>query len=165
MTLPTSPQIPKLFAIGLQALPRQFHDRALIAALNGVFRTARLDGEFDFLNNKALFIKVRDAGITYHIGLKNGDFVPAQKRSCDLLIEGAAYDFMLLATRREDHDTLFFNRQLRLNGDTELGLYVKNFLDAFEFEHHWQPLVKILEQITLVLERFFRPVPPPLTRQ
>jgi predicted lipid carrier protein YhbT len=35
-----------------------------------------------------------------------------------------------LALRREDPDTLFFSRRLVLEGDTELGLVVKNALDA-----------------------------------
>lgn len=29
-----------------------------------------------------------------------------------------------------DADTLFFQRRLRISGDTELGLIVKNWLDA-----------------------------------
>jgi predicted lipid carrier protein YhbT len=41
---------------------------------------------------------------------------------------------LLLATRKEDADTLFFRRQLKTSGDTELGLYVKNFLDGLEPE-------------------------------
>jgi predicted lipid carrier protein YhbT len=52
----------------------------------------------------------------------------------DLTIEGTVYTFLLLATRKEDADTLFFRRQLKTSGDTELGLYVKNFLDGLEPE-------------------------------
>ncbi|MGB5009839.1 MAG: SCP2 sterol-binding domain-containing protein [Candidatus Dechloromonas phosphoritropha] len=37
---------------------------------------------------------------------------------------------MQLLARQEDPDTLFFNRELEINGDTELGLIVKNMLDA-----------------------------------
>jgi hypothetical protein len=40
----------------------------------------------------------------------------------------------LLATRREDPDTLFFNRRLCIEGDTETGLHVKNLLDALEYD-------------------------------
>ena len=48
--------------------------------------------------------------------------------------KGKLEDFWLLATRREDPDTLFFNRRLAIEGDTETGLYVKNMLDALEFD-------------------------------
>ena len=50
----------------------------------------------------------------------------------DLTISASAHDFMQLAMRREDPDTLFFSRRLVMEGDTELGLLVKNTLDALE---------------------------------
>lgn len=37
-----------------------------------------------------------------------------------------------LAMRKEDPDTLFFSRRLSMQGDTELGLLLKNTLDALE---------------------------------
>ena len=52
-----------------------------------------------------------------------------------------ARDFLLLGLRREDADTLFFNRRLTLGGDTELGLFVKNTLDALEI-----PVLDILRR-------------------
>jgi predicted lipid carrier protein YhbT len=54
---------------------------------------------------------------------------------------------MLLAARREDADTLFFQRRLRMSGDTELGLYLKNFLDAFEPPARWVPLTRALDRM------------------
>jgi predicted lipid carrier protein YhbT len=48
-----------------------------------------------------------------------------------------------LAKRQEDPDTLFFNRRLSMEGDTELGLIVKNALDALELPvfdvQRWAP--------------------------
>jgi predicted lipid carrier protein YhbT len=49
-----------------------------------------------------------------------------------LTIRATAYDFLMLATRREDPDTLFFSRRLAIEGDTELGLFTKNALDALD---------------------------------
>jgi len=37
--------------------------------------------------------------------------------------------------REEDPDTLFFNRKLVIEGDTELGLIVKNLLDSIDWSH------------------------------
>ena len=54
------------------------------------------------------------------------------KGDADLKISASAHDFMLLARRQEDPDTLFFSRRLSMEGDTELGLLVKNTLDAIE---------------------------------
>lgn len=50
---------------------------------------------------------------------------------------------MRLARRQEDPDTLFFNRRLSMEGDTELGLVVKNAIDALELPvldlQQWTP--------------------------
>ncbi|MDC9597520.1 ubiquinone anaerobic biosynthesis accessory factor UbiT [Xenorhabdus anantnagensis] len=43
-------------------------------------------------------------------------------------------DFILIAARKEDPDTLFFQRRLRVEGNTELGLHVKNLMDSIELE-------------------------------
>ena len=56
----------------------------------------------------------------------------APQANPDLAISANAQDFVLLAQRRQDPDTLFFNRRLVMEGDTELGLVVKNALDAIE---------------------------------
>ena len=39
-----------------------------------------------------------------------------------------------LMLREEDPDTLFFSRRLRIEGDTELGLIVKNLLDSVDWD-------------------------------
>jgi predicted lipid carrier protein YhbT len=40
--------------------------------------------------------------------------------------------YLQLMLRQEDPDTLFFNRRLQIEGDTELGLAMKNMLDGIE---------------------------------
>jgi O2-independent ubiquinone biosynthesis accessory factor UbiT len=41
---------------------------------------------------------------------------------------------LLIAARKEDPDTLFFQRRLKIEGDTELGLEVKNLIDGIDIE-------------------------------
>jgi len=48
----------------------------------------------------------------------------------DVTVRASLRDYVALALRREDPDTLFFTRRLVLEGDTELGLALKNALDA-----------------------------------
>jgi hypothetical protein len=49
--------------------------------------------------------------------------------------------YLQMVSRQEDPDTLFFNRSLSIEGDTELGLRVKNMLDALEWPQlSWQGL-------------------------
>lgn len=90
--------------------------------------------------------------------MANGEVIPADKnRSPDLRINGAVFDYMLLASRREDTDTLFFRRQLRMEGDTEPGLYVKNFLDGLDMDSHQIPayLESALQKSLPLYERLF----------
>jgi len=123
--------------------------------LNRLFAPELQDEELDFLDQRIMLIRVPDARLSYRITLQNGRLQAADPgQSFDLSIEGNIYDFMLLATRREDPDTLFFNRRLKLGGDTELGLYVKNFLDALELDDRLGPFLKLLNRATDVVGRF-----------
>jgi predicted lipid carrier protein YhbT len=85
------------------------------------------------LNGKKLRIRVTDARLSFNFQWTNGRFVPSGNQDePDLTIGASAHDFLLLARRQEDPDTLFFSRRLSMEGDTELGLLVKNTLDAIE---------------------------------
>mgnify|MGYP002712135859 FL=1 len=126
----------------------------MVKVLNKLFAPELADGELDFLNEKVMRVDVVDARLSFSITLRNGSLCAAGKNQPhDLSIEGSIYDFLLLATRREDADTLFFNRRLRLGGDTELGLYVKNFLDALELDERIGPFLKMLDGMTTLISR------------
>ena len=85
------------------------------------------------LRGKKLRLRVTDAHWTFDFHWVNGRFSACQnKGEADLTISASAHDFILLARRQEDPDTLFFSRRLSMEGDTELGLLVKNTLDAIE---------------------------------
>lgn len=85
------------------------------------------------LIGKRFAIRVTDAGLTLRFALEERGFRPSvDTRVADLTISARMRDFFALATREEDADSLFFNRRLLMEGDTELGLLVKNTLDALE---------------------------------
>jgi predicted lipid carrier protein YhbT len=54
-----------------------------------------------------------------------------------VVISASAADLVRLALRRVDAVTLFFSRRLTMEGDTELGLVLKNTLDAIGPLLHW----------------------------
>ena len=78
-------------------------------------------------------IRVKDLGLSLRFTVSQRGFAP-DGGAPDLTISASARDFLLLLTRREDPDTLFFSRRLVSEGDTELGLIVKNLLDALDLE-------------------------------
>ena len=85
------------------------------------------------LQGKLINIRVTDARVDFYFTLdRNGMVACHRNREPDLSITASASDFLMLALRKEDPDTLFFSRRLRMEGDTELGLLVKNTLDAQE---------------------------------
>ncbi len=85
------------------------------------------------LEGKKFRIKVTDAKLTFVYEWRDGGFMPLHLHAhADLTISASAHDFLLLAQRREDPDTLFFSRRLVMDGDTELGLLVKNTMDAID---------------------------------
>ena len=66
--------------------------------------------------------------------MSGGVFAEAGAGLADLSISGTVYDYLLLITGREDPDTLFFQRHLTMDGDTGLGVHLKNVLAAIEME-------------------------------
>jgi predicted lipid carrier protein YhbT len=136
-------------------IPPRLNSTVLAQILNRVFAPELKDGELDFLDGKVMRIGVDDARLTFRLTLADGR-IRAAKTGEDLTIDGNVYEFLLLATRREDPDTLFFNRRLRLGGSTELGLYAKNFLDSLELEGRLGPLLPLMNRTADLLGRFAR---------
>ncbi len=88
-----------------------------------------------------MLIEVTDIKLSFSLGLKSGKLIYNQQRQpTNLHISAKSYDFLAMVTRKTDPDTLFFQRKIKMQGSTELGLYVKNFLDAFDVESHWVSL-------------------------
>lgn len=85
------------------------------------------------LDGKAFRIVVRDAGAGVAFRIEFPRIVPLRSDApVDVTFTANAVDFLRLASRRADPDTLFFDRRLSIEGDTETGLQLKNILDAVE---------------------------------
>ncbi len=116
------------------------------------------EGELDFLQEKIIHIIIEDVGIEYRFTIDGDKLVAADKnRQADVTLQGTVYNYLLLASRQEDTDALFFSRRLRMHGDTELGLYVKNFLDGMDMDSHKVPAYfeSLLKKSLPIYERLF----------
>jgi len=125
------PTLPRPLALPLRLLPGRAHSALLAAALNRLLGEEIAAGELDFLEGRSVRIQVSDAGLSYDLRFSQGSLQATSTRP-DLHVTGSAYDFMLLASGREDADTLFFQRQLRMQGSTDLGVHLKNFLASID---------------------------------
>lgn len=154
----SSPLFPAPLSLPLKVLPSFVHNKVLVTTLNRIFASELKEGELDFLQDKIIHISIEDGGVEYRFTLKDDKLVAADKNAAaDLTLQGTIYNYLLLASRQEDTDTLFFSRRLRMQGDTELGLYVKNFLDGMDMDSHKVPsyLKSLLQKSLPVYEHLF----------
>ena len=144
MTAPSSFVLPQPVGALLSNLPAYPGSLLLVSALNLVLAKQLPADVRQLLLNKKLRIHVRDARLTFDFAWTGQRFAACPKQQAtDLTLSASAHDFLRLAQRQEDPDTLFFSRRLSIEGDTELGLVVKNALDALELPvfdlQQWAP--------------------------
>jgi predicted lipid carrier protein YhbT len=101
-----------------------------------------------FLHGKMVSIEIADLGICYRLACDEDGLRPAPAGvEADVRFSGDAQAFLSLATQREDADSLFFQRLLRIQGDTATGLHLKNFLDALGEPPLPGPARRLLERL------------------
>ncbi|MEZ8143756.1 sterol-binding protein [Enterovibrio norvegicus FF-33] len=128
-------QAPALFRLPIKLVPASAQKALMLETLKRVFREALDDGEFEFLENRWLEVHVRDIGFKSYISFDNDKLVVQQDiEAPDVRFSGNLNDLILIAARKEDPDTLFFQRRLLIEGDTELGLEVKNLMDSVDLD-------------------------------
>jgi predicted lipid carrier protein YhbT len=146
------PLLPARLAGLVSRLPQWPPSAVLCAGLNLLFLPT-LDTETRRrLAGRVVAIEVSDAGIACRASLTPLGFLPALRGAPEVTIRACAWDYYRLARRLEDPDTLFFSRRLAIEGDTELGLLVKNALDAIDWTHLPGPLGPALERLRRLAE-------------
>lgn len=145
------PALPvRLFARPLQPLGRSLLPRAASRALARQIE----DGLLDFLGGRVVEISVTDLGLAWRFTFdERRRRVRATRAAADTTIRGDSEALLLLASQRADPDTLFFRRRLLLEGDTELGLQLKNLLDTLEPGDLPLPVAHFLRHAGRVAER------------
>lgn len=131
--LPESHPLPTPVKRLLSLLPAAPGSRLFATALNLALVRHLPDDVRAALLGKRLRLSAPDAGIAFDVAWHGSAFKRAARGAApDLTISASLHDFAQLAARKEDPDTLFFSRRLLMEGDTELGLMVKNTLDAID---------------------------------
>ena len=143
---------PSMLSVPVKLAPFALKRQVLEQVLSWQFRQALDDGELDFLDGRWLSIEVRDIGLTWFTSVENGRLVVSDAAQADVSFSADASDLLMIAARKQDPDTLFFQRRLVIEGDTELGLYVKNLMDAIELEQMPKALRVMLLQLADFVE-------------
>ena len=101
------------------------------AMLNMSLRRDLPQDVYTLLIGRRVEIILSDWAMRFRFSVSPDRFVPLPSSAIiDLSITASARDFGLLASGEEDADTLYFDRRVVVEGDTELALLIKNTLDA-----------------------------------
>lgn len=133
--------MPKVLRPSLRLLPFTAQRALLLPALSSVFQESIEEDDFEFLQDKWLKISIIDLNLNWWLSFDQDKLVMASKsemlennRTEDVCFSATGDDLILIAGRKQDPDTLFFQRRLKIEGDTELGLEVKNLIDAIDID-------------------------------
>lgn len=153
LTQTLSYAIPKL----VKTLPDPpfFIQKKLAEKLLGKLLSEQIEtGEFEFLNDRWLKLSINDMGLKFYLTSEHGQLKLGHYiKNPDVSFSGDSREFILLASRREDPDTLFFQRRLVIEGDTELGLYIKNAIDGTDFDDWPDWLNTMIGKFAAIVEK------------
>lgn len=122
------------------------------AAANAGFGAMLNARKLPAARGRVIAIEIRDMGLTLLFALEWEGVVACHDAPPDVTISADARDFLALARREEDADTLFFKRRLVMEGDTELALLIRNTLEAIDFRSMKLPRpARVLDAIALQL--------------
>lgn len=135
--------VPARLARLLGRLPATPPAWLLVTSLNQLVRRGVLPADMELLDGRRFEVRLLDAGVSLRFAADAQRFtldrVPGEP---DLRLSANLADFARMMLREEDPDTLFFNRKLMIEGDTELGLIVKNLLDSVDWNE--TPLARFM---------------------
>ncbi|MHB0851965.1 ubiquinone anaerobic biosynthesis accessory factor UbiT [Stutzerimonas nitrititolerans] len=113
-------------------MPFALQRLALERSLNHVFAEPLADDAFEVLEGCWMRLEVVDLKLGWCLTCERKRLRIAEQAPVQVTIRGNWREFLLLASRQEDPDTLFFRRRLVIEGDTELGLAIKNLIDSLD---------------------------------
>ncbi len=155
---PDFPVLPLFLATPVKFIPEKIPTAGIVKTLNTLLKEPLCEGDLDFLEDQSVSVEITDLNLRFALTLENEKLAGKPWLEKDNLnLKGNLYEFLLLASRTEDSDTLFFQRRLKMVGSTDLGLEVKNLLDGLEMEsiQFHQPIDFALKKIVTLYERFF----------
>lgn len=120
--------------------PKAIQSKLVLTLLNEVLKEPLEDGDLGCLEGNWLQIEAKDIGCSWYFTMQQSrlmmqlqpPMLSADTRQS--LIAGESIDLLRMLGRQQDPDTLFFQRRLSLAGDTELGLEIRNVLDAVDMD-------------------------------
>lgn len=117
----------------LRLAPDAVHAQFLAFAINRSLQGQEIARRLTELDGKRFCLHVEDVPLILTFQITTDGLLPA-RGAPHVTLRGSLREFAALALRREDPDTLFFQRRLAVEGETETGLHLKNLLDGWEYD-------------------------------
>ena len=136
-------RFPEIFAQIGRKLPLPLTHTTFLLALELARKQGLLEAPEE-IQDKSFALHINDLGLDLFFRCEAGKFVRSKQNTADLHLYANAMSYVRLASGAEDADSLFFRRQLRMEGDTELGVAVKYWLDSNERPQWLQRLAEKL---------------------
>lgn len=124
---------PRRWRGALSLVPRAVLDSVAERTLSTTLAGSLQDDWLAPVQGRRVGIEVVDLGLSWVLEV-DGARLRRSRGPAEAMVRGSATDLLLLTSRLEDADTLFFQRRLMLTGDVELGLTVRNLLDRLPWE-------------------------------
>ncbi|MEW5789748.1 MAG: SCP2 sterol-binding domain-containing protein [Pseudomonadota bacterium] len=134
IALPLPQSFPRPLARLVARLPALPPSLAFAAACNRTAWPTLRELDWSPARGRRFRVHVRDMGLSIYLSVGDRGLKAERAGPVDVSYTASAEDFLRLALRLEDPDTLFFNRRLAIEGDTNLGLTMKNLLDAVDWD-------------------------------
>lgn len=143
-----------LMSVPAKLIPQTIHNKVLLEGLKRVFHEALEGGDFEFLEGRWLKVSISDVNVSWLISYEDEKLIVADSDvQEDVSFSGSLNDLVLIAGRKEDPDTMFFQRRLKIEGDTELGLEVKNLMDSLDLDSLPKPVTQLMDQLSTFVQK------------
>lgn len=142
---------PRIISKPLAILPFQLKANIIARMLKLILVDQQRDGELTALEGHAIGVNVSDLKLTFEVMFSNDCWQVIPLCSPAVTFTAPSDALLLVAAGKEDPDTLFFQRKLNIEGDTELGLEVKNLMLSIEFDALPSPVRFTIEKLAKLL--------------
>lgn len=147
-------RLPPLLLQPVRFVPHFLQKLVIEYGLNQFFKESIEQQELHVLEGRRVLLDITDLKLRLMIGVENGrPELVKNLQLPDVSIRGNLEEFILLASNREDPDTQFFQRRITVEGDTELGLEVKNLIYSLDPDRLPAAVNRLLDHLGWMVEK------------
>lgn len=142
-----------ILSLAYRFLPSKIESLVLDHMINTLSKEFIEHNELEFMLNKIVKVAIPEMNVSWMFTKSSEEdykkerlvLIKDRHQKADVTFSGTLNAMILMASQKVDPDTLFFNRELIITGDTNLGLEIKNLIDQFDISLLGLPIKKSLD--------------------